>query len=294
MQNHSDIILNKAILLILLVVILNVIILIIKISIYLMTMSIAAFAYLLDTIMDMQNDIISLFGLRKARTPPDKEHPYGHAKYDAFAATIIAVFIIAITLEMTIGTFTRIFEGVYQVSFDPSLIIIFSILMVIYSLIAIVQNRFAMKYGILTIESTALHYITDPLFTLLVFIGILLASMKFWWVDFLVSVIIILIVLKKAISIIKKTSRILLDAAVINEQELRESILHAFKGKVIDCEDICSRTDGTKVFLEMILKMNKNLSLEESDKIAHEVEEFIRKKYKHLKFEKIIIHQEPY
>jgi len=125
MQNHSDIILNKAILLILLVIILNVIILITKISIYLMTMSIAAFTYLFDTIMDLQNDFISLFGLKKARVPPDKDHPYGHAKYDAFVATIIAVFIIAITIEMAIETFTRIFEGIYQVNFDPSLIIIF-------------------------------------------------------------------------------------------------------------------------------------------------------------------------
>ena len=39
--------------------------------------------------------------------------------------------------------------------------------------------------------------------------------------------------------------------------------------------------------------MNKSFSLEESDKIAHEVEEFIRRRYKHLKFKKIIIHQEP-
>ena len=70
----------------------------------------------------------------------------------------------------------------------------------------------------------------------------------------MVSIVIILVILGRAISIIKRTSRILLDAAVIDERELRELILRTFKGRVIDCKDVCSRTDGVYVFLEMILK----------------------------------------
>jgi len=283
---------QRSIILVSLVLILNIIILGIKSYLYFLTISIAVLAYIFDTVVDIMNDCLSIIGLKRSRIPPDKDHPYGHSKYNAFVATIIATFVIASTFEIIREIFIRITTHTLSIHIDSLIISLLCFLAIVYTVIAYIQYTFSKQYKNIIIELSALRYITDPIFTIVVLIGILLTSIGLWWVDILVSIVIILVILKKALEALEKSSKILLDVAVISPEKLRKDILKAFKGKIIDCIDIYSRTDGENIFLELTLVMNKDLSLKEADKIADEVEAFIRKRYRQYRFARILIHQE--
>jgi len=63
-----------------------------------------SFALLSDAVNslgDTLTSIVVLFALRVAQRPPDDEHPYGHTRAEAIAATNVAVVIILSAL--TIG-----------------------------------------------------------------------------------------------------------------------------------------------------------------------------------------------
>ena len=96
-----------------------------------------------------------------------------------------------------------------------------------------------------------------------------------------------------AVKIIKRNAMVLLDASVIDEKELRKKIIEEFKGDIVDCTEIRSRTDGRQVFLEMVLKVRDDISLKEAHSLAHCVEKFIREKFKDFQFAYIHIHYEP-
>ena len=292
MKKEDDSSYQKSIILVLFVLLINVIILGVKSYLYLLTISIAVLAYIFDTIVDIMNDCLSLISLKRSRIPPDRDHPYGHSKYNAFVATIIATFVIASTFEIAREIFIKVTTHRLSIRIDSLIISLLCFLALIYTVIAYIQYKFSKQHKNIIIELSALRYITDPIFTIIVLIGIFLASIGLWWFDILVSIVIILVILKKALEVLEKSSKILLDVAVISPDKLRKDILKTFKGKIIDCIDIYSRTDGENIFLELTLVMHKDLSLKEADKIADEVETFIRKKYKQYRFARILIHQE--
>ena len=165
-------------------------------------------------------------------------------------------------------------------------------LIIAYIIIAIIETILAKRLRIDILKSTALHYVTDPAYTIIVLISVYLSSIGYIFVDIILSLLLSLLLIFGAISILRRQSKVLLDVSVIDKKKLRSEILREFADKIIDCYGIKSRTDGRKVFLELTLKLPKDLKLDEAHKIVDEVEEFIRKNYKE-KFGHIYVHYEP-
>lgn len=264
----------------------------IKIFLFILTSSLVVLAYAIDTFMDTVNDIIAYYGLKKMFEPPDFDHPYGHAKYDAFLSTIIAVFILASAFEVIREIINRIISGHYHVFYSKAVFAILISLIIAYVIVAIIETTLAKRLKIDILKSTALHYVTDPAYTIIVLVSVYLSSIGYVFVDIILSLLLSLLLIFGAVNILRRQSKVLLDASVINEEELRSRILKEFADKIVDCYGIKSRTDGRKVFLELTLKLPKDLKLDEAHKIVDEVEEFIRKNYKE-KFGHIYVHYEP-
>lgn len=62
----------------------------------------------INNLSDTLNSIISLVSFRMSRKPADAEHPYGHARVEYFASTIVAVVILYIALQQFLDSVERI------------------------------------------------------------------------------------------------------------------------------------------------------------------------------------------
>ena len=50
----------------------------------------------IHSLLDASSNVVALIGIRAARRPPDADHPYGHRKYETFAALgIVAMWIVS-------------------------------------------------------------------------------------------------------------------------------------------------------------------------------------------------------
>ena len=78
----------------------NIILFVLKIIAGLITKSISITADAINNLTDAGSSIISLIGFKLAEKPADKEHPYGHGRYEYISALTVAAIILVIGVEL--------------------------------------------------------------------------------------------------------------------------------------------------------------------------------------------------
>ncbi len=79
-----------------------------KLFIGLITASMAITADALNNLTDAASSVITLIGFKLTEKPADKEHPYGHARFEYLSALAVSVLIIFIGFELGKSSVTKI------------------------------------------------------------------------------------------------------------------------------------------------------------------------------------------
>lgn len=74
--------------------------------------SVAVFADSANNFSDSAASVITLFGFRMARRPADKDHPFGHARYEYLSGLAIAVFVLVLGVELGTSSVKKIINPV--------------------------------------------------------------------------------------------------------------------------------------------------------------------------------------
>ncbi|HEY4552732.1 MAG TPA: cation diffusion facilitator family transporter, partial [Bacillaceae bacterium] len=61
---------------------------------------------------DIAGSLAVYVGLRAAKQPPDKDHPYGHGKAESIAAIIVAVILFLVGLQIGKAALTSFFQPI--------------------------------------------------------------------------------------------------------------------------------------------------------------------------------------
>lgn len=69
------------------------------------TLSMQADGY--HSLFDGVSNIIGIIGIQIASKPPDKNHPYGHSKYETMASIAIAMFLLFVGFEILHSSIDR-------------------------------------------------------------------------------------------------------------------------------------------------------------------------------------------
>ena len=93
-------------------IIVNFILFIIKISVGLMTSSIAITADAFNNFSDMASSVITIIGFKLASIPPDKEHPFGHGRLEYISALIVAFMVMLVGVQFVKSSIERILNPV--------------------------------------------------------------------------------------------------------------------------------------------------------------------------------------
>ena len=64
----------------------------------------------LNNLTDAASSVVALLGFHLARRPADKDHPYGHARYEYLSGLIVAALILLIGAELVEGSVRKIFS----------------------------------------------------------------------------------------------------------------------------------------------------------------------------------------
>ena len=76
-----------------------------------------------NNLTDGASSVVTFLGFRMAQHPADKEHPYGHARYEYLSGLIVAVLILFVGVELAKTSFDKIFHSV-SVPVSPAVLAI--------------------------------------------------------------------------------------------------------------------------------------------------------------------------
>ena len=126
----------------------------------------------INNLSDAANSIITLIGFKLASKPADKDHPFGHARYEYLTGMIISFLIIFLGFSLLKEAIIKIFNP-EEINFNILLIIILSISITIKLWLYLFNKKIANKINSITIMATAKDSLNDVISTSTVLISIL-------------------------------------------------------------------------------------------------------------------------
>lgn len=242
------------------------------------------------SISDGTSNIVGLIGVSIASKPKDKDHPYGHKKFEVISGLFIGAMLLFIGGKI-------IFEGIskFQNPVEPT-ITIGSLLVLILTLIINVfvctyEYRIGKKLNSYILISDSLHTKSDifvSIGVLLTLVGVKLGLPAI--IDPIASLVVAGFILHASYEIFKSTIDVLVDKAIVDEEAIRE-ILKSFN-EIKDVHNIRSRGSENDVHIDMHIMVEPNITVEKSHKLNHDIEAYIRKNINESA--QVIIHIEPF
>ena len=263
----------------------NLLVLIGKTFVGLSTGSMSILADAIHSLTDLTNNVVAWFVMHFSSLPADREHPYGHRKFETLAVFILASILVVLAFELALNAITR--EETEVASSGIELVIMLSVL-VINILVTNWQHRWANRLDSDILRADATHTFADVLITSVVIVGWQLSAMGYVWVDRLCALGVSFLVFYLAYNLFRRAVPVLLDEYAIDPEEL-SNIINNVHG-VRSTSRIRSRWIGKTRAIDLVISVDPTLSIEESHRIADEIESLIEERFD---TSDISIHVEP-
>lgn len=253
----------------------NLSVLLVKLFVGLSTSSLAILADAIHSLTDVANNIVAWIVIRLSAMPADREHPYGHRKFETLAVFGLATLLAVLAFEIAKSAFTK--ETTEIVSGGLELGLMIGVL-IINVLLAAWQRYWAKQLQSGIMLADAAHTFADVLTTVVVIIGWQLSSMGFLILDRLCALGVAGLVFYLAYRLYKTAFPVLVDEYAIDPEELNNAVMNV-EG-VSEVGRIRSRWIGPDIAIDIVIYVDANLTTGESHLIADQVESVIEQQFK--------------
>ena len=247
--------------------------------------STAMIADAIHSFSDLYTTVIVMIGIKLSNRKADKEHPYGHERFECVAAILLSA--VLVFTGAGIG-----WAGIQQVmARDYGRIAIPGIIALVAAILTIVIKAvmYAYKRGVAKkINSSALmadawHHLSDSLSSIGSFLGILGARLGFPILDPLAAIIICLFILKVAFDVFMDAIGKMTDKACDKEteNEMRKVILS--HKSVIGIDLLRTRLFGDKIYVDVEISVDGSHTLHKAHDVAQDVHDAIESKFSNVK-----------
>lgn len=191
--------------------------------------SIALTADAWHTLSDSVSSVIVIVGIKLSSRKPDKEHPFGHGRWEQIAAIFIGFLLALIAYDFFKDSIIQ-FNSKEAANFGTLAIIVTVISILVKEGLAQYAFYIGRKTNNLSVKADGWHHRTDALSSIVVLIGIFFTK-RFWWIDSVLGLIIALMLFYAAYKIIKDAINKLLgeepSEELIKELELTIKTLYS-------------------------------------------------------------------
>ncbi|WMW24908.1 cation diffusion facilitator family transporter [Methanolobus sediminis] len=240
------------------------------------------------SLFDGVSNIVGLIGIQIAAKPPDKEHPYGHRKFETLASIVIAVILAVVAFEIVHSAFDRFGTGSAPEVTAISFVIMLGTMCVNYA-VTTYESRKGTELNSEVLLADSAHTKSDIYVSLSVIIGLIAIHFGYPLIDPIVSVLIALVILYAGAEIIFHSVSILADESRIDTEEIAE-IVRTIEG-VIDCHKIRTRGPPGNVYVDLHVEVDPGMTTYKSHTISHIVQYRIKENFDGI--EDVLVHIEP-
>jgi cation diffusion facilitator family transporter len=242
----------------------------------------------LHSSLDGASNVIALAGLAFARRPPDADHPYGHRKYETFAALGIVMMLMIACWEIARAAAERLLQPEAPHITSAGFWIL-GVTITINLFVVWLERRAARRLRSEILASDAAHTTSDVFASLVVLVSFFAARAGIAWADGLAAGIVIVFILRAAGQILRGTLATLADERRIPPREIEtEAVLEP---GVLEAHNVRSRGPEDDIHLDLHVLVEPTRPIAEAHAIGHRVEERLRRRWPDVS--DVVVHVEP-
>jgi cation diffusion facilitator family transporter len=247
--------------------------------------SAAMIADAVHSLSDFVTDIVVIVFVKTSQKPKDKDHAYGHGKFETLATLIIGIVLLGVGLGIAWSGVNSIFS-VLRGDLLPSP----GIIAFLAALATIASKEILYRYTIIkgkklnspALVANAWHHRSDALSSIGTAIGIggaIFLGDKWTILDPLAALVVSFFIVRMSVQLIKPCLDELLERSLPEEtkQEI-EALVNGFKD-VSQLHNLHTRKIGNYYAIEFHIRMDGNKSLLETHARITEIEQKLKEQY---------------
>ena len=243
---------------------------------------------------DVLSTFIVLIGARIAVKSEDRDHNYGHDKFENIASIILAMMLFATALALGYAGIQSIISATKGEFVKPSYIAL------VAAIVSIVVKEgmywytiyYAKKLDSQALKADAWHHRSDAFSSVASFIGILGAILGVLVLEGIATLFIAVLIIKVSYDIVKVVIKQLTDHAA--PEELVGRIYNTIDEDkdVMNIDVLKTRISGSIIYVDAEIAVDSSLNIVDAHAIAERVHDKIEQDFKEVKH--IAIHVNPY
>jgi cation diffusion facilitator family transporter len=239
---------------------------------------------------DLVAALLTFLALRVAIRPPDRDHPYGHGKAEHLAALGEGGFLVLASAFIGVQALTRLFgDAEHDVNANGWTFAVLAVVLVVDVSRTTISHRAAVRHGSPALASNALHFASDMVGTIAVFIGLIFTSAGTPEADAVAALVVAVLVVVAAVRLMRRNVDVLMDATPAEaEAAAREAIADA--EPTIELRRLRVRAAAGRNFVEATIAVPPDAALGEGHAVADSIEEAVRRT---LPGSDVVVHVEP-
>ncbi len=242
------------------------------------------------SLSDGMSNVIGIICIRFASKPEDEEHPYGHNKIEAISGLIIGGILFFVGCTVIENAYYKFLNPTIPNITTSSLLVLVATL-VINIVITYLENKKGKELNSTILISDANHTKSDIFISFGVLMSLIGVKMGLpAMIDPIVTVIVSVFIFHACWEVVKENISVLIDTSNVDSEKVKECVMQI--DKVREVHNVRSRGTKNKIYIDMHIHVDHDMTVIESHKMQHKIEELIQENVDSSAT--VIIHVEPY
>lgn len=257
----------------------------------------ASYALISDAVhsaSDVFSTVIVMIGVKISAKKADRNHPFGHERFECVAAILLAVVLCATGIGIGYSGVMNIVTGEYKNFVTPGIIAVVAaaVSIVVKEAMFWYTIRAAKKINSSALKADAWHHRSDALSSIGSLIGVVGAICGVKILDSIACLVICLLIIKAAVSIFLDAVKKMTDEACDGktETELREFIEKC--DGVMRVDSLMTRLFGNRIYVIAEIACDFDMPLHAAHAIAERVHSGLEENFPLVKH--VTVHVNPY
>lgn len=240
-----------------------------KLGVGMMANSLSMVADGVHSLLDASSNVVGFVSVFFGSKPADRDHPYGHQKFEVVAALAIALMMGVTCIEILERVVRRLHQE--PATPDPSLLAFAVMLgtMAVNMWVSWYEGKRGGELESAVLSADSAHTGSDVLASASVLAALIAAKLGFGWVDLAASVLVVVVIVRAAWGIVIQSLGVLSDKIMLDPVKVAR-IVKAVPG-VVSCHKVRSRGMPGNIFVDLHVQVSPKLTTLKSHALTHKV-----------------------
>jgi len=241
---------------------------------------------------DVLSSFIVIIGVKLSRRAADREHPYGHERFECVAAIVLAV-LLALTGILIGWQAVDVIRSGNEGQSMPGLaaLVAAAVSIVVKEIMYWYTRHYAKLINSPALMASAWDHRSDALSSVGALIGIAGARLGYPIMEPIASLVICAFILKAALDIFRDATEKMVDRACDSETEQRLADCVLEQPEIQGIDSLQTREFGSRIYVDLEIRLDGSMSLYDAHAVAEAVHDRIEREFPSVKH--IMVHVNP-